>query len=174
VTVDLYTSEVKDSKKELLFMNSLSIFIRGLGGFGFKGNPSPALPNLPTRQPCKVLEDKTQPHQAIVYRLSGDYNPLHIDPNMAAMGGFDKPILHGLCSYGICSRLICQHWMDNDQNKIKSVQVRFTSHVFPGETLKVSTWKEGNSIIFSGATAERKLECIRGVVEIKGDITPKL
>jgi len=174
LTFDLITSELKDGKKELVFVNSLSIFIRGLGGFGFKGKPSPALPNLPARQPCKVLEDKTLPGQAFIYRLSGDSNPLHVDPNMAAMGGFDKPILHGLCTYGIISKLICQHWLDNDQNKIKSIQARFTSYVFPGETLRVSTWKDGTSIIFSAQTVERKLEVTRGVLETKEAPKPKL
>ena len=174
VTFDLSTYETRDNKKDLLFVNSLSLFIRGLGGFGFKGNPTPILPNLPKRQPDKILEDKTAPGQAILYRLSGDYNPLHIDPNMAAMGGFDKPILHGLCSYGIVSKLICQSWLDNNQNLIKSIHARFTSHVFPGETILVSTWKEGNLIIFSAQTAERKLECLRGVIEIRENIKPKL
>jgi len=174
LTFDLSTYELKDGKKELLFINGLSVFIRGHGGFGFKGNATPGLPNLPKRAADKVLEDKTLPQQAIVYRLSGDTNPLHIDANMAAMGGFDKPILHGLCSYGVSTKLISQGWLDNDQNKIKSVQARFTSHVFPGETLKVNSWKEGNHIIFSTETVERKLEVVRGVVEIRSDITPKL
>jgi acyl dehydratase len=174
VTIDLITYDVTDGKKDLLFINSLALFIRGLGGFGFKGNPAPSIPNLPKKEPCKVLEDKTMPHQAIVYRLSGDWNPLHIDPSMAESVGFEKPILHGLCSYGICAKLICREWLNNDQTKIKSIHARFTSHVFPGETLKVATWKEGNSIIFSGSTVERKLECVRGVLEVKGDFSPKL
>jgi len=101
-------------------------------------------------------------------------NPLHVDPDMAAMGNFDKPILHGLCSYGICARLICEGWLENDPNKIKSVAVRFTSHVFPGDTIVVSTWKEGNVIVFSAKTKERGLECVRGAVEVKGEIKPKL
>jgi len=93
---------------------------------------------------------------------------------MAAMGGFDKPILHGLSSYGNITKLIVQGWLNNDANKVRSVHVRFTSHVFPGETLSVKTWKDGNKIIFSASTVERKLECVRGQLEINEDLKPKL
>jgi acyl dehydratase len=175
LTFELSTYEVKDGgKKELLFINYHNGFLRGLGGFGFKGIATAPFPNPPKKAPCKVLEDKTLPGQAIIYRLSGDFNPLHIDPKLKMVTGFDRPILHGLCTFGICAKLICQAWLNNDQSKIKSVQARFTSHVFPGETLKVATWKEGNLIIFSGETAERKLECIRGAVEIAEGVSPKL
>ncbi len=152
----------------------MGLFIRGLGGFGFKGKTQNTLPKIPTRNPDKVVEDKTVPNQAIFYRLAGDTNPLHIDPNMAQMGGFDQPILHGLCFYGISAKLVAQAFADGDVNKIKSVQARFTSHVFPGETIQLSGWKEGNKVIFSAKTAERGKEVIQGVVELNETPSAKL
>ena len=113
-------------------------FIRGLGGFGDKGvDTAQTIPAIPKRKPDFTIEDTTTANQALIYRLCGDINPLHIDPNMAAMGGFDKPILHGLCSYGIATRLVYDKYCNNDPTLIKSVSARFTSHVFPGETLKI-------------------------------------
>ncbi len=153
-------------KETLACVNSSSVFIRGLGGFGYKGKPTPSIPNKPSRAPCKTIDLKTERNQALLYRLAGDPNPLHADPNMAAMGGFDKPILHGLCFYGMAAKAVCQSFCDYDTNKLKLVQARFTSHVFPGETVRYSMWKEGNSVIVSGATVERGLECVVGVVEL--------
>mmetsp|Transcript_53117 Transcript_53117/g.60987 ORF Transcript_53117/g.60987 Transcript_53117/m.60987 type:complete len:301 (-) Transcript_53117:194-1096(-) len=173
VNFDVSTYEKKDDgSKDLLCVNSISLFIRGLGGFGFKGRPSEAIPKTPTTTPTKVFEQATRPDQAFLYRLSGDYNPLHVDPQMAAMGGFDKPILHGLCSYGIVAKLIAEGYCGNDANKIKVHHARFTSHVFPGETLVVSTWQDGNKISFSAATKERKKEAVVGQIILKDE--PKL
>lgn len=146
----------------------MSVFIRKLGGFGFKGkNTTPVLPKKPTKAPCAVFVEKTTPNQAILYRLNGDYNPLHIDPSMAAMGGFDKPILHGMCFYGLMAKAVVSKFCDNDSTRVAAVQARFTSHVFPGDTIEFSLWKDGDRVIVSGATQERKLECILGVVELK-------
>lgn len=168
VTFEISTYEKKeDGTKDLLFINSISLFIRGLGGFGFKGRPAEVLPKIPTTTPTKILEQPTKPDQAFIYRLSGDYNPLHVDPNMAAMGGFDKPILHGLCSYGVIAKLIVEHYCNNDPTLVQVHHARFTSHVFPGETLVVSTWKEGNKVIFSAATKERKKEAVVGQIILK-------
>ncbi len=103
-----------------------------------------------------VSEEVTTKNQALIYRLCNDRNPLHADPDMAAMGGFDAPILHGLCTMGITSKAIQQHFFKNEPELIKQVNGRFTSHVFPGETLVVSAWKENDTIIFSTKTKERK------------------
>lgn len=143
-------------------------FVRGLGGFGDKGlDTTQSIPSIPKRQPDFVIEDTTTANQAILYRLSGDINPLHIDPNMAAMGGFDKPILHGLCSYGIATRLIYDKYCNGDPTLIKSVSARFTSHVFPGETFVLEAWKEGNTIIFETKTKERGKSTVVGALELR-------
>jgi acyl dehydratase len=100
----------------------MSVFIRKLGGFGFKGkNTTPVLPKKPTKTPCAVFVEKTVENQAILYRLNGDYNPLHIDPSMAAMGGFDKPILHGMCFYGLMAKAVVSKFLDNDSSRVGAV-----------------------------------------------------
>ena len=175
ITFEIKTYEVTEDKKEnLLFINYNSVFIRGIGGFNYKGLPQKNLPAKPKRAADAVVEEKTTQNQAIIYRLSGDYNPLHIDPNMAAMGGFDKPILHGLCFYGLASKAVYEKYCLGNPNAIKAVQARFTSHVFPGDTIKYSLWKEGNVVVFSGSTVERGLECIVGVVELNETPAAKL
>ena len=175
ITFEIKTYELGENNTEsLVFVNNLSIFIRGLGGFNYKGLPQKNLPAKPKRSPDAVVDEKTVPNQAIIYRLSGDYNPLHIDPNMAAMGGFDKPILHGLCTYGLASKAVYQKYCVGNVNAIKAVQARFTSHVFPGETVRFSLWKEGNVVVVSGSTVERGLECIVGMVELNETPAAKL
>ncbi|EAS00575.1 MaoC-like domain protein (macronuclear) [Tetrahymena thermophila SB210] len=169
LSFELLSYEVdENNKKHLAFKNIMNVFIRKLGGFGFKGNNStPVLPKKPTRQPDATHLEKTTPNQAILYRLNGDYNPLHIDPSMAAMGGFDKPILHGMCFYGLMTKAVVVKFLDNDSSRVSTAQARFTSHVFPGETIEFQLWKDGDKVFVSGATVERKLECIVGVVELK-------
>jgi len=128
--------------------------VRGLGGFGGERGPSIDKENLPPkRAPDAVHEETTRETQAQIYRLSGDYNPLHIDPDMAQMVGFPKPILHGLCTYGYACRALLKHCVDNDTTKLKSLRVRFANPVIPGDTLVTEMWKEdsGNgqmSVIF--------------------------
>ena len=115
-----------------------------MGGFGDKGLEGPQIPAVPKRTPCHTASYHTADNLALLYRLTGDINPLHIDPNMAQLGGFEKPILHGLCTYGISARLIYEKFCNKDPNQIKSYSARFTSHIFPGETLVVEAYKEGN------------------------------
>ena len=101
------------------------------------------------------MSEKTTESQAALYRLSGDLNPLHIDPSFAAVGGFDKPILHGLCSFGIAGKQVYRAF-----GPYSDIKVRFTGHVFPGETLETSMWKEGNKVIFVTKVVERGTQAL--------------
>lgn len=145
-----------DSKlnDEPLFTNRFSIFARGEGGFGGEAGPKPTN-EAPERAPDHVVETRTLPNQALLYRLSGDKNPLHADPNFAAFGGFDRPILHGLCSYGIACKAVVDTVLDGDVNKVARYQARFAGVVFPGETIVTSMWKDGNKILISSKSKER-------------------
>jgi acyl dehydratase len=147
-------AETKDEAGDVVYYNVFGTFIRGEGGFG--GEKGPAAGNEPPeRAPDKVVEMKTLPQQALIYRLSGDINPLHADPNFASMAGYEKPILHGLCTFGFACRAILKSYCDNDPEKFKSVKVRFSRHVFPGETIITEMWEEDGRIIFQVKTAER-------------------
>jgi acyl dehydratase len=120
------------------------LFIRGIGGFGERGKVKNVYPKPPKRAADGVREMATTKNQAFIYRLSGDYNPLHVDPQMSSMGGFDVPILHGLCSYGTTARAVYDTFHKEDAQRLGKITSRFTGHVFPGETLVVEMWKEGN------------------------------
>ena len=133
-----------------------AMFIRGLGNFGGERGSSPEVNTLPDRPPDAIHEQKTLPQQALIYRLSGDRNPLHADPAMAALGKFDRPILHGLCTMGFAGRAILRHMCANDPARFKRIRVRFSKHVFPGETLITEMWKTSDTnVVFRTKVAER-------------------
>jgi acyl dehydratase len=127
---------------EPLFDTRMSAFIRGEGGWGGDRGPS-AENTIPDRAPDLTASAQTRTDQALIYRLSGDRNPLHSDPSFAAMGGFDKPILHGLCTYGFTGRLLLNLLCEDDPARMKSMDARFSSPVMPGEELTVKVWDDG-------------------------------
>jgi len=147
-------TETRDESGALLCTNRFSAFIRGEGGFGGESGPAPGN-EAPARDPDHVAESMTLPQQALLYRLSGDKNPLHVDPNMAALGGFDRPILHGLCSFGIVCKAAVDHALEGDVTKVGRYQARFSGVVFPGETIVTSKWREGDKLLLSAAAKER-------------------
>jgi multifunctional beta-oxidation protein len=156
----------KDTGKKV-FYNESTVFIRGSGGFGGQKKPedrgaSTAANNAPKRAPDFVAEEKTTEEQAVLYRLSGDYNPLHVDPAFSSMGGFKVPILHGLCFFGISAKAVYQKY-----GAFKNIKVRFAGTVLPGQTLVTEMWKEGGKVIFQTKVKETgKLAISGGGVEL--------
>jgi acyl dehydratase len=148
-------TESVDARGKLLFRNTSSIFVRGEGGFGGERGPSGARNVPPDRKPDQSISMKTLPQQALLYRLSGDMNPLHADPNFAAMGGFDRPILHGLCTFGHAGRAVLAAYCGNDPARMKSFEVRFSGVVFPGETITTDMWQVAPGTIVFAARTER-------------------
>ncbi|MFI4980721.1 MAG: SCP2 sterol-binding domain-containing protein, partial [Nevskiales bacterium] len=145
-----------DEAGEEIAYNEITTFVRGAGGWGGERGPSGESNVPPAREPDAVIEEKTDLNQALLYRLSGDWNPLHADPAFAKAFGFDKPILHGLCTYGHVGRHVIKAFCGNDPRKFKSIKVRFAESVFPGETLVTRMWKESdNRIVFETRVKER-------------------
>ena len=145
---------------EDIFYNESSAFVRGSGGFGGSGKgakrgAATAVYQPPKRQPDAVVEESTTQEQAALYRLNGDRNPLHIDPEFSKMGGFTTPILHGLCFFGISGKHVYQTF-----GAFKNIKVRFAGTVLPGQTLRTEMWKEGNKIIFQTKVVETGKLCI--------------
>ena len=130
-----------DEKGEPLFANAFSIFIRGEGGFGGERGPEALKADPPDRAPDFSHSERTSPEQALLYRLSGDLNPLHASAQFAKMAGFDRPILHGLCTYGHAGRGILRHACGGDPKRFKSFAARFAGVVFPGDTLTTDGWQ---------------------------------
>ena len=149
-------SETKDESGNVLFTNSFGAFIRGEGGFGGERGPSASSKNVPPeRAPDHTSEYKTSPDQAAIYRLSGDRNPLHIDPAFAKMAGYDTPILHGLCTLGHAGRAVMATYCDNDPARMTGLEVRFSGVVFPGDSIITEMWDEGNGRIVLQAKTQR-------------------
>jgi acyl dehydratase len=130
----------------VLWTTKRSIFARGEGGFGGERGPATSA-ELPDRAPDVEISLPTLPQQALLYRLCGDRNPLHSDPAFAAAAGFDRPILHGLCTYGIGCKAIVDKLLDGDVSQVASYGARFAGVVFPGETLQANIWKEDGKFI---------------------------
>ncbi|MGO8824773.1 MAG: MaoC/PaaZ C-terminal domain-containing protein [Acidimicrobiales bacterium] len=136
----------------LAFTNRTALFIRGAGGFGGPRNPEGdeesalAAEPLPGGEPDEVVTYATRPDQALLYRLSGDRNPLHSDPTFAKRAGFDRPILHGLCTYGFTGRALLHTVCGSDPARFGGMRARFSKPTMPGDTLTVSMWDIGASV----------------------------
>ncbi len=132
-------------------------FCRGDGGFGRGDAPPAALPAAPARTPDRQTQLRVSPRAALIYRLSADMNPLHADPEVAREAGFERPILHGLCSYGMAARAVVQAWADGDAGRLAQLDVRFSSPVYPGETLAFDMWREDGEIRYTARSLERNV-----------------
>ena len=129
--------------------------LRGDGGFGGPSGPQPEPHVLPDRAPEMTVDIKTAANSALIYRLSGDYNPLHADPAIAAKGGFKAPILHGLCTYAVAGRAILKACCNNEPSRLTGLAVRFSSPVYPGETIRVEIWPGRGQASFRARVVER-------------------
>jgi 3-hydroxyacyl-CoA dehydrogenase/3a,7a,12a-trihydroxy-5b-cholest-24-enoyl-CoA hydratase len=165
----LMETSLLDDKGETVTRSVGGIFIRGLGGFGGDRGPSENI-NIPNRAPDAQYSQKTSEFQALIYRLSADYNPLHVDPQMATMVGFKKPILHGLCTFGHAGRAVLSQFCDNDPKRFKAIKARFASPVYPGETLVTEMWRESPTrVVFRTKVQERDVIVINNsYVDIDG------
>jgi len=148
-------AETTDEAGEVLCVNTFGAFVRGEGGFGGDRGPSGPKNVPPERPPDEVVEMQTLPQQALIYRLSGDRNPLHADPNFAKMAGYDQPILHGLCTFGHVARAVIQKYCGGDPDRFKGLDVRFSGVVFPGDKIITEMWKESNTQITLQAKTQR-------------------
>ena len=158
----------KDKNGSPLCTNWMSAFVRGAGGFGGKAQPKKEVPSIPQKSPEFVFDAPTDVNQAALYRLSGDRNPLHIDPAVAKAVGFKEPILHGLCTYGIICRRVVQEVFEGDTGKIKSYSARFSSPVLPGETLQVRGWQaRPNLFLLEVFNAKGEAVIRNGVIEAR-------
>jgi acyl dehydratase len=134
---------------------AMSMFCRGDGGFGGPSGPSWPVHAIPERAPDVTCDLPTLPQQALLYRLNGDDNPLHADPAVARAAGFPRPILHGLCTLGIAGHALLRRCCDYDPARMRSLALRFSAPVYPGETLRTEMWRDGAIISFRTRALER-------------------
>lgn len=152
---------------EAVFVNRSVAFIRGEGGWGGDRGPASVIPKPPEREPDRRITYDLAANQALIYRLSGDRNPLHSDPTYARRAGFDKPILHGLCTYGFVGRALIEYACDGNPDGLRAMTARFVAPMYPGDSLTVSMWRvdddhtvftghrDGDQLVISGGLGER-------------------
>ncbi len=169
-------TDTVDEDGDLLVKNRFKAFIRGAGGWGGDRGPKASTENAPPeRDPDSVVKQVISPNQALLYRLSGDWNPLHVDPGFATAFGFERPILHGLCTYGYAARHAIEALCDGDPRYFKSIEARFADSVFPGETLVTELWKVSETrAILRASVLERESEVLTmAAIELYTEIPKK-
>lgn len=146
-------TEVADAEGPL-WTNDAQIFVRGEGGWGGDRGPSTRLEE-PAGPPDRTVERQIREEQALLYRLSGDWNPLHADPEFAKLAGFDRPILHGLCTYGMTLKAVVDTVLGGDVARVRSYTTRFAGVVYPGETLRIRMWRREGSVRVAVSAVEQ-------------------
>jgi acyl dehydratase len=159
---------LKNEQGEPLATLVASRFARGDGGFGGTSEGQPEPHQVPSRAPDKSIDISTRADQALIYRLCGDRNPLHSDPEFARRAGFPRPILHGMCTFGITCRGILQTYADYDPTAFRQHAARFSAPVYPGETVTLDTWKDGNVISFEARVKARNAVVIKSGKTVLG------
>jgi acyl dehydratase len=156
----VFTSETRDAGGDLVCETEYLIIYRMDGGFGGTPPPKGEKVGAPDRDPDFVVEERTTEEQALLYRLNGDLNPLHADPEIGQAAGFGKPILHGLCTYGFVGRAVLQQVCGGDPGRLKALAGQFRKPVWPGETLVTEGWNDGDRVILRASTKERPGEYV--------------
>jgi acyl dehydratase len=164
---------IRDAQTGALLAESRNVSVlRGDGGFSAGhglSDPAPEpLPKMPERAPDLEVDLPSLQQAALLYRLSGDFNPLHADPDVASAAGFDRPILHGLATYGMAAQAVLRAVIDHDAARLRALAVRFTAPVYPGETVRVQLWRESAQVLRLRARVEARGRVVldQGVVEI--------
>jgi acyl dehydratase len=151
---------VDDASNEPLATIDHTFFCRADGGFGGASGPVREPAPVPTAPAAMVVDITTLPQAALLYRLNADYNPLHCDPEVAKAAGFSRPILHGLCTYGVAAHAVVRACCGYDATRLKFFQARFTAPVFPGETISVEMWPNGDEISFRAWVRARETKVL--------------
>jgi acyl dehydratase len=159
---------LKNEEGDALATLVASRFARGDGGFGGTSEGQPEPHQVPSRAPDKSIDIPTRADQALIYRLCGDRNPLHSDPEFARRAGFPKPILHGMCTFGLTCRGILMTYADYDPTAFRQHAARFSAPVYPGETVTVDLWKDGNVISFEARVKARNAVVIKSGKTVLG------
>ena len=166
----VYTERQVTDKKtgELIATVTQTTFCRADGGFGGPPREQPAPHPIPERAPDLVCDLPTRPEQALIYRLSADLNPLHVDPEVAKAAGYPKPILHGLGTFGVVGHALLRTLCDYDPSRFVAMSGRFSAPVFPGETIRTELWRDGAVVSFRATVIERNVVAMNnGRAEIR-------
>jgi acyl dehydratase len=159
--VVVFETTWRDRDEAVVATSSTTILARGDGGFSGPAELPHSAHSMPSRVADISLDIPTLPHQALLYRLCGDYNPLHCDPEFAKQAGFERPILHGLCTYGISCRAVLKGMLSFDSDAIASHEMRFSAPVYPGDILTFDLWEDERSILFEAHVKARNVKVIR-------------
>lgn len=155
MAMSVFVIDAYDEEENLISRGKVTLLLLNDGRFGGPAPPRSEKMHAPEREPDFEMREPIPAHQALLYRLSGDLNPLHADPQFASRVGFDRPILHGLCTFGYAGRAVVQHACGGDPDKLRFLRAQFSKPVFPGDTLVMRGWNEDGRVVLEACTEER-------------------